>query len=132
MSEMKSAWEKAMERAEKLGKPSDEELKQLEHIPTGSRLAATYLGEEKYDLAAEISKYKDAEIGMPGDDGVGQECRRIGHIDSMADAPVVVGYGDVLHPVSPRVVPVILDPEPQSATLTSSVVARDQIIAQRE
>ena len=58
MSEMKSAWEKAMEKAEKLGKPSEEELKQLEYIPTGNIVAAKFLQEEKYDLDAELTKYK--------------------------------------------------------------------------
>lgn len=61
MGEMKSAWEKAMEKAEKLGKPSDEELKQLEHIPTGNMLAAKFLQEEKFDLDAELTKYKGSE-----------------------------------------------------------------------
>lgn len=58
MSEMKSAWEKAMEKAERLGKPSDEELKQVEHVPAGNKMAARYLGEESYDLDAELTKYK--------------------------------------------------------------------------
>ena len=58
MSEMKSAWEKAMERAEKLGKPSEEELKQLEYTPTGNMLAAKYLQEENFDLDAELTKHK--------------------------------------------------------------------------
>lgn len=62
MSEMKSAWEKALEKVEKLGKPSDEELKQLEHVPVGNRLAAAYLREESYDMEAELAKYKDTEI----------------------------------------------------------------------
>jgi len=62
MSEMKSAWERAMEKVEKLGKPSEEELKQLEHIPTGNRLAARYLGEKSYDLDAELTKYKGTGI----------------------------------------------------------------------
>ncbi len=62
MGEMKSAWEKAMEKAEKLGKPSDEELKQLEHVPTGNRLAARYLAEESFNLDAELTKYKGTGI----------------------------------------------------------------------
>ncbi len=62
MSEMKSAWEKAMERVEKLGKPSDDELKQLEHVPIGNRLAARYLKQENYDLDAELTKYKGTGI----------------------------------------------------------------------
>ena len=62
MGEMKSAWEKALEKAEKLGKPSDEELKQIEHIPTGNMLAAKFLQEEKFDLDAELTKYKGSGV----------------------------------------------------------------------
>ncbi len=58
MGEMKSAWEKAMERAEKLGKPSDEELKLLELLPVGNKLAARYLQEADFDLDAELTKYR--------------------------------------------------------------------------
>jgi len=62
VGEMKSAWEKAMEKVERLGKPSDEELKQLEHVPTGNKLAAKYLGKDDYDLDAELTKYKGTGI----------------------------------------------------------------------
>ena len=62
MSEMKSAWERAMERVEKLGKPSEEELKRLEHIPTGNMLAARYLHEDNFDLDAELNKHKGTGI----------------------------------------------------------------------
>lgn len=62
MSEMKSAWEKAMEKIEKLGKPSDEELRQLEHVPAGNRLAARYLKEEDFNLDAELIKYKGTGV----------------------------------------------------------------------
>ncbi len=58
MSEMKSAWEKAMEKVEKLGKLSEEELKQLEYQPVGSKLAAKYLQETNYSLDTELVKYK--------------------------------------------------------------------------
>ena len=62
MGDIKSAWEKAMEKAEQLGKPTDEELKKLEHIPTGNAIAAKYLNDEKYSLDAEITKYKGSGI----------------------------------------------------------------------
>ncbi|MGA7678097.1 MAG: DUF6657 family protein [Dehalococcoidia bacterium] len=62
MSEMKSAWEKAMEKAEKLGKLSEEELKQLEYQPAGNKLAAKYLQEMDYNLDAEMTKYKGTGI----------------------------------------------------------------------
>ncbi len=61
MGEMKSAWEKAMEKAELLGKPTQDELKQLEFIPLGSSMAAKYTQDDKYDLDAELNKYKGNE-----------------------------------------------------------------------
>jgi hypothetical protein len=61
MGEMKSAWEKAMEKAEQLGKPTQDELKQLEYIPAGNAMAARYLQDEKYDLNAELTKYSGNE-----------------------------------------------------------------------
>jgi hypothetical protein len=61
MGEMKSAWEKAMEKAEQLGKPTQNELKQLEYIPAGNAMAAKYLQDEKYDLNAEMAKYAGNE-----------------------------------------------------------------------
>ena len=54
MGEMKSAWEKAMEKAEKLGKPSDDELKQLEYVPAGNTLAARYLQEDNIKLRCNL------------------------------------------------------------------------------
>jgi hypothetical protein len=62
MGEMKSAWEKAMEKAERLGKPTDEELKQLEYVPAGNALAARYLQEDNVNLDAELTKYKGTGI----------------------------------------------------------------------
>jgi hypothetical protein len=58
MSEMKSAWEKAMEKADKLGKLSPEELQQMEYRPTGNKIAAQYLQDERFDLDTELTKYK--------------------------------------------------------------------------
>ncbi len=58
MGDIKSAWEKALEKAEQLGKPSDEELKRLQHIPTGNAIAAKYLNDEKFDLDAELTAFK--------------------------------------------------------------------------
>jgi hypothetical protein len=62
MSEMKSAWEKAMEKVEKLGKLSEEELKQMEHQPAGNKLAAKYLQETDYNLDVELTKYKGTGV----------------------------------------------------------------------
>lgn len=64
MGEIKSAWEKAMEKAEKLGKPSEEELKRLEHIPTGNAIAAKYLNDNKYNLDSELAKFKGSGVGQ--------------------------------------------------------------------
>jgi hypothetical protein len=58
MGEMKSAWEKAKEKVEKLGKLTEEEIKQLKCIPVGNKLAAKYLKDTDYNLDAEITKYK--------------------------------------------------------------------------
>ena len=58
MGDMKSAWEKAQEKAEKLGKLTDEEARQLECIPVGNKLAANYLQDTNYNLDAELTKYK--------------------------------------------------------------------------
>ena len=58
MDEMKSAFERAMERAESLGKASDEDLKKWKYLPEGEKLAARYLKEE-YDISTEVSKYDE-------------------------------------------------------------------------
>jgi hypothetical protein len=59
MDEMKSAFERAMERAESLGKASEEDLKKWKYIPEGEKLAARYMKDE-CDLMEEMDKY-DAE-----------------------------------------------------------------------
>lgn len=58
MDEMKSAYERAMERAESLGKASEEDLTKWKYIPEGAKLAAKYLRDE-FDLATEIGKYDE-------------------------------------------------------------------------
>jgi hypothetical protein len=58
MDEMKSAYERAMERAESLGKASEEDLTKWKYIPEGAKLAAKYLRDE-FDLATEIGKYEE-------------------------------------------------------------------------
>ena len=60
MGEIKSAFEKAMEKIEKLEKASPEELKRMEHIPKGNALAATYLKQEGYNLEGELAKHEDS------------------------------------------------------------------------
>jgi len=58
MDEMKSAYERAMERAEGLGKASEEDLTKWKCIPEGEKLAARYLKEE-YDISTELGKYDE-------------------------------------------------------------------------
>jgi len=63
MSEMKSSFERAMERAERLGKASDEEMKKWKYLPEGEKLAAKYLKDE-CDLLGEMDKYDEATRPM--------------------------------------------------------------------
>jgi hypothetical protein len=58
MSEMKSAREKAMERVEKLGKLTEDEIKRFECVPVGNKLASRYLQEADFNLDAELTRYK--------------------------------------------------------------------------
>lgn len=51
MAEIKSALEKALERAEKMGRATEEELKENIYLDNGKRLAARYLREEEMELA---------------------------------------------------------------------------------
>lgn len=58
MEEIKSALEKALEKAERLGKPSEEDLVRWKHLPEGQKLAARYL-KEGLNLLSELGKYQD-------------------------------------------------------------------------
>jgi len=58
MDEMKSAFEKAMEKVEKIEKASEGELLKWKYIPEGQRLAVRYLKDE-CNLTAELGKYED-------------------------------------------------------------------------
>ena len=58
MSEMKSAREKAMEKVEKLGKLTEDEITRFECVPVGNKLASRYLQEVDFNLDAELTKYK--------------------------------------------------------------------------
>ena len=62
MGELRSAFDIAMERAEKLGEESHEEIKKRDLIPQGERLAARYL-KGQCDLTVELSKYDDEARG---------------------------------------------------------------------
>ena len=63
MSEMKSAYEKAMEKVEKLGKPTEEELKKLEYIPIGNAIAASRLSVR--EAGGLVQDAADC-VGVPG------------------------------------------------------------------
>ncbi len=61
MGEIKSAIEIAMEKAEKIGKASKEELIATELEEKGQRTAAKYLSDEDINLLDEIRKYPPKE-----------------------------------------------------------------------
>ncbi|MFC1999867.1 hypothetical protein ACFLXE_03805 [Chloroflexota bacterium] len=60
MAEMKSAFERAMERVAKIGEPSKEEKLTWKYVPEGQRLAAEYLKEQS-NLVAELGKFMEEE-----------------------------------------------------------------------
>lgn len=62
MAEMRSAFDLAMEKAEKLGEASDEELRKWKYAPDGERLAARHLRGE-CNLITELGKYDDRMKG---------------------------------------------------------------------
>ena len=68
MGEIKSAWEIAMEKAEKLGKPSAEELrkqKEEKYALIGQVLADKYLGGlDLWQLEVELDKYSGEERAL--------------------------------------------------------------------
>ena len=60
MAEMKSAFERAMERVAKIGEPSKEEKLTWKYVPEGQRLAAEHLKEQS-NLVAELGKFGEEE-----------------------------------------------------------------------
>jgi hypothetical protein len=59
MDEIKSAFEIAMEKAEKLGEATDEERLGWKHVPEGRKLAAEYI-KQGGNLVLELSKCEDS------------------------------------------------------------------------
>ena len=57
MGEMKSAWQIAMEKADKLGKVSQDELNSIKYVPEGNRIASLFIQDEKCDLLSELGKF---------------------------------------------------------------------------
>src|SRR5512137_1923106 len=62
MGEMKSAWQIAMEKADKLGKVSQDELNSLKYVPDGNRIASLFIQDEKCDLLSELSKFPAGDV----------------------------------------------------------------------
>ena len=60
MDEIKSAFERAMERVNDIGEASAEEKMKWKYVPEGQKLAAMYLREE-CNLTVELNKYGDEE-----------------------------------------------------------------------
>ncbi|MBI2853626.1 MAG: hypothetical protein HYX87_01725 [Chloroflexi bacterium] len=70
MTDMKTAYEKAMEKVEKLSKATPEELARMDAVPTGNRMAARYMKELQYDIEAELAKYKGTVVRKQVIEGV--------------------------------------------------------------
>lgn len=58
--EMKSAYDRAMERIKSLEEPSKEEVLTWKYVPEGQKLAVRFLKEE-FNLVNEMGKFKDEE-----------------------------------------------------------------------
>ena len=58
--DMKSAYDRAMERIKSLEEPSKEEVLTWKYVPEGQKLAVRFLKEE-FNLATEMGKFKDEE-----------------------------------------------------------------------
>jgi hypothetical protein len=70
MGDMKSSWQIAMEKAEKLGKVSPEELNSIKYVPEGNRIASQYLQDAKSDLMAEMAKFPAADVAKYVKNGI--------------------------------------------------------------
>jgi hypothetical protein len=70
MGEMKSSWEIAMEKAEKLGKVSPDEINSIKYVPEGNRIASQYLQDEKSDLMAEMAKFPSVDAAKYVKNGI--------------------------------------------------------------
>lgn len=58
--DMKSAYDRAMERIKSLEEPSKEEVLTWKYVPEGQKLAVRFLKED-FNLASEMGKFKDEE-----------------------------------------------------------------------
>lgn len=90
MSDIKSAFEIAMEKVKRMSEPTEEERLQWKYVPEGEKLAGRYL-KEKINLPAEIGNYEEdartyvirgissvltRNIGMPKNDTVRQSNKK--------------------------------------------------------
>lgn len=69
MGDIKSAFEIAMEKVEKIGKASDEELTRWKYTPEGEKLGARYLKED-FDIIAELNQYDATNIKYISDGAI--------------------------------------------------------------
>lgn len=60
MDDIKSAFERAMERVGEIGEPSKEETLRWKYVPEGYKLAVAYFKED-INLAAELGRFKEEE-----------------------------------------------------------------------
>mgnify|MGYP001121989709 CR=1 FL=1 len=60
MSDIKSAYDRAMERIQGIGEPTKEEVLEWKFVPEGQKLAAQHMKED-IGLSAELAKFKDEE-----------------------------------------------------------------------
>jgi hypothetical protein len=58
MDDIKSAYEIAMEKAERLGRPSEEDVNKWKYVPLGQEIARGYLNNER-NLVAEVGNYDE-------------------------------------------------------------------------
>ena len=58
MDEIRSAYEIAMEKVERLGRPSEEDVKKWKYVPQGQEIALGYFRNER-NLVAELGKYDE-------------------------------------------------------------------------
>ncbi len=58
MDDIKSAYEIAMEKAERLGRPSEEDVNKWKYVPLGQAIALGYLNNER-NLVAELGNYDE-------------------------------------------------------------------------
>jgi hypothetical protein len=91
MDEIKSAFEKAMEKVKDIGEASAEETMKWKYVPEGQKLATRYLKDE-CNLTVELNKYGDKEkpfiiqgtedvllrnIGLPVNDSANKNNKKV-------------------------------------------------------